>query len=155
MRARDGGSAEQERDAGGDERAEGDEQDDQRQAVGDSRTSRVSFASCRDGLGGRHVAERLDAHVGVGLLRGRDGGERGVDALSRVLDLARQLVVHDDRAAVPRDRVRAVLGAERALDVGDVRRSSRRVTTSLTAAVTRGSSAFIEPLPWMRTCSPD
>ena len=81
-RADDGGRAEHERDAGGDERAERDEQDDQHQAVGDEvRLLAVLGVLGGDLLGGRGVAELLDAHAGVELLGGGDGGERLVDEL--------------------------------------------------------------------------
>ena len=108
-RGRDGGGAEHEREAGGDERAERDEQDDQHQAVGDElRLLAVLGVLGGDLLGGRGVAELLDAHAGVGLLDGGDGGERLVDELLDVLVGAGHREVHDDRAAVLGDGVDAV-----------------------------------------------
>ena len=82
----DGGGAEHQRDAGGDERAEGDEQDDQHQAVGDEvRLLAVLGVLGGDLLGGRDLAELLDADAGVRLLNGGDGGERLVDELLDLL----------------------------------------------------------------------
>ena len=121
-RGRDGGGAEHEREPGGDERAERDEQDDQHQAVGDELgLLAVLGVLGGDLLGGRRVAELLDAHAGVRLLRGGDGGQRLVDELLGVLVGAGDREVHDDRAAVLGDRVRAVALLERALDLGDAR----------------------------------
>jgi hypothetical protein len=119
-RARDGSGAEHERDAGGDERAERDQQDDQQQAVGDRlRALPVPRVLGGDLLGGRDLAELLDPHAGVGGLHGGHGGERLLDELLDVLVRARHREVHDDRAAVPGDRVGARSGIERALDLGD------------------------------------
>jgi len=69
-------------------------------------------------------AELLDDHLGMGLLDRGDGGERRLGLLGelvggRVVLDARQLEVHDDRAAVLGDRVRLVPRVERALDLGD------------------------------------
>ena len=88
---RDGGGAEHERHAGGDDRAERDQQDDQHQAVGDAaRAFLPSLASCAAiSLVGRGVAELLDAHAGMGGLGGGDGGERLVDELLDLLVGAR------------------------------------------------------------------
>ena len=106
--------------AGGDDRAERDEQDDQHQAVGDELRLLAVLGVLRgDLLGGRDVAELLDAHAGVGGLDGGDGGERLVDELLDVLVRAGQREVHDDRAAVLGDRVDAGGRVERALDLGD------------------------------------
>ena len=103
----------------------------------------------------RSVAERLDADVGMRLLRRGDRGERGTDERLGLLDLAGQLVVDDDRPAVLGDRVRPVLPAMSGLSMSVTPLiRSRRLARSLAAAVTRGSPALIDPLPWTRTCSP-
>ena len=121
-RGRDGGGAEHEREAGGDERAERDEQDDEHQAVGDELGPLAVLGVLGgDLLGGRGVAELLDADAGMRLLRGGDRGERLLDELLGVLGGARDREVHDDRAAVLGDRVRVRRGIERALDLGDAR----------------------------------
>ena len=97
---------------GGDDRAERDQQDDQQQAVGDGlRLLAVLRVLSGDLLGRRGVAELLDAHLGMGGLDGGHGGERPADELLGLLIRAGELEVDDDRAAV--------LGGERALDVGD------------------------------------
>jgi hypothetical protein len=61
------------------------------------------------------LAERLDAHAGMGGADRRHGGQRPLDEVLRVR--AGDGVVHDHRAAVFRDGVRARRGIERALDV--------------------------------------
>ena len=49
-----------------------------------------SFSNCGvERLGGGGVAELLDAQLGVRLLGGGDGGQRGVDALLGLLQVAR------------------------------------------------------------------
>ena len=72
----DRGRAEQQRDAGGDEGAEGDQQDDQRggirEGLGGLLVLRVLLV---EDPGGRRAAELLDADAGVRLLRRGDGGE--------------------------------------------------------------------------------
>ena len=118
-RGRDGGGAEHERDAGGDERAERDQQDDQH--AGRRRWPRAFLPSLRvlggDRLGRRGVAELLDAHAGMGVLDGGHGGERLRRRASRACSSrAGQREVHDDRAAVLGDGVGAV-GASSGLSI--------------------------------------
>ena len=72
-------------------------------------------------LGGGGVAELLDAQLGVGLLGGGDGGQRGVDVRLRLLEVAGHLEVHERGAPVLGDLSLVALG-ERGLDVGDVLR---------------------------------
>ena len=111
-RGRDGGGAEHERDTGGDDRAERDQQDDQQQGVGDAlRLLAVLLVLGGDLLGGRRLAELLDAHAVVSGLDGGDGGERLVDELLRLRVGAGQLEAHEHRATV--------LGGQRGLDPGD------------------------------------
>ena len=89
-----------------------------------------------DLLGGRDVAELLDAHAGVSGLDGGHGGERLLDELLDVLVRAGHREVHDDRAAVLGDGVDA-RGGSSGLSISvtpSIR--SRRLTTSRTAAVT-------------------
>ena len=119
-RARHGGRAEHEREARRDERTERDQQDDQQQAVGDelrllARPWRPEPRSPWR-LRRRRTARR--AHRD-GRLDGGHCGERLVDELLDVLVRAGDLEVHDDGAAVLRDRVDARGGIERALDRGD------------------------------------
>ena len=79
-----------------------------------------SLASCAAiSFGGRGVAELLDAHTGVRLLGGGDGGQRLVDELLDLLVGAGHREVHDDGATVLGDGVDAVGRIERALDLGD------------------------------------
>ena len=121
-RARDGGGAEHQRHAGGDECAEGDEQDDQHQAVGDEvRLLAVLGVLGGDLLGRGDLAELLDANAGVRLLNGGDGRERLVDELLDLLVAAAQREVHGDGPAVLRDGVDPVGRVERALDLRDPR----------------------------------
>ena len=79
-----GGDAEQQRQAGGDERAEREQQDHQR----DRQRERLGLLEVvlehlRDGLAGAGVAELLDAQLGVRLLGGGGGGEDRVDLAPR------------------------------------------------------------------------
>jgi hypothetical protein len=121
-RADHGGRAEHERESGGDERAERDQQDDQHQAVGDElRLRPILGVLGGDLLGGRGVAELLDANAGVGLLHRGDGGERLVDELLDLLVGAAHREVHRDGPAVLGDGVEPVGRVERALDLRDAR----------------------------------
>ena len=122
----EGRDAEQQRDAGGDGRTEHEQQDDQRADHRDLlrlRLVRTLGGAERLALG--RAAVLLDEHLGVRLLDGGDGCERGVgDGLERLLLLLRLVLPgqregDEHRAAVLRDGVGAVLLVERALDVGD------------------------------------
>ena len=109
---RDGAGAEHEREPGGHDGAERDEQDDQQQDVGDQRRLlAVLRVLLGDRLGRGRLAELLDPHAGMSGLGGGHGGERLLDELLGLLVAAAQLEAHEDRAAV--------LGGERALDLRD------------------------------------
>jgi hypothetical protein len=117
---RRGAGAEHEREAGGHDGAERDQQDDQRQGAGDQLgLLAVLGVLRRDLLGGGGIAELLDPHLGIGLLDGGDGGERLLDELLGVLVRARHREVHDHRPTVLGEGVDTGGGIERALDLGD------------------------------------
>ena len=104
-----------------------------------------------DLLGRRGVAELLDADARMRLLHGGDRGERLVDELLGVLVAARHREVHDDRAAVLGDRVRAVAGSSGLSISVTPLIASRRLHDVLDRGGDLGSPT---PLPWMSTCSP-
>ena len=120
-RPHDRGQREQQRKAGGDERAEGDdedhERDRQREELG---PLEVLLEGGRQRLAGAGVAELLDAQVGVGLLGGRGGGERGADAVLGGVVLALELE-GDERGAVVARELALVALRVGGLDLGDVR----------------------------------
>ena len=70
-------------------------------------------------IGSESVAELLDAQLGVGLLGGGHGGQRGVDVRLRLLQVTGHLEVHERRAPVLGDLSLVAL-RERGLDVGHV-----------------------------------
>ena len=81
----DGGQAEEQRDAGGDDGAEGEQEDDQRAAEGELHGLRLVgrlLVGERVALGGAAVL--LDAQLGMSLLDGGDGGERGLGRLDQL-----------------------------------------------------------------------
>ena len=89
-RAHHGREAEQQRHAGGDQRAEGDDEDQQRDRQRERLGALEVLLELRvERLGGGGVAELLDAQLGMRLLGGGDGGQRGVDALLGLLHVAR------------------------------------------------------------------
>ena len=84
----DRGHAEQERDAGGDGRAEGEQQDEQRAAHRELHVARLVGGSLLvEGLALGRGAVLLDEQLGMGLLDGGDGGERGARGLLERLDV--------------------------------------------------------------------
>jgi hypothetical protein len=117
------GEAEQERHAGGDDRAEGEQQDDQRGTEGELHGLRlVGGLLLGEGVTLGGAAVLLDAQLGMRLLDGGDGGERSLghlDQLRVVLVGVGEAEVDDHGAAVLGDGVGAVGLVQRAVDVGD------------------------------------
>src|SRR3954454_14150016 len=119
-RADDGGRAEHERHPGGHEGSERGEQDQQRRGIGEELgRPLVAVVLLGERLRGGRAAELLDAHARVVALDGGDGGERPTDVALGVLVAAGQREAHGDRAAVAGDRLRALRGIQRALDLRD------------------------------------
>ena len=155
-RARHGGGAEHERETGGDERAERDQQDDQQQRVGDElRPLAVLRVLGRDLLRGRGVAELLDAHARMGA-SGRPPPRRAAcRRASRRARPSRRISKFTTTERPSSETVFARAAGSSGLSISvtpSIR--SRRLTTSRTAAVTSGSPASTDPLPCTSTCSP-
>jgi hypothetical protein len=99
----DGGGAEHERQPGGHDGAERDQQDDQHQDVGDQLGLLAVLRILRgDRLGRGDLAELLDPHARMGGLSGGHGGERLLDELLGLLVGPAHREAHQQRAAVPR-----------------------------------------------------
>ena len=110
------GHAEQQRDAGGDQRAEGEHEDDERHGErGDLGLLEVLGEAVAHGLGDAGVADLADQQVRVGLLHRCRRGQRGVDAVRRGVGIARDLERQQRGAAVGR-QLAAVARVQRRLD---------------------------------------
>ena len=112
------GDPEQQRQAGGNERAERRHEDQQRDRQREELGPlRVVLERLPDRAAGAGVAEFLDPHVRMRGLHTLDGGEHGHHAIARGLGVAEQIELQQGRAAVSGDQVPAV--RERRADVLD------------------------------------
>ena len=158
MVATNGGDAEQQRDAGGDGRAEREQQDEQRAA----HRELLLLGLVRALRGAERLAARTRRRAPRRAARDAPSGRRrrpraGASATfssascsSSVSTLPGSVKVTSDRAAVLGDGVGAVGRVERALDVGD----ALDLLEPADDVLDRGrdlqdSSALIEPLPWI------
>ena len=145
--AGDGGGAEHERQAGGDDRAERGQQDDQQQGVGDQRAhclpSLASWAAIS--LVAEASPNCSTRTPGWAALDGGDGGERLRDELGGLRVGARELEV----ARRPSGRPWRSSGA---LDAG--RRPSIRLEARHDVAHGGGDRGSPAPVPCTSTCSP-
>jgi hypothetical protein len=121
-RAHDCGRAQEQRQPGRHQRAEGDEQDEEREGQGEVLgLLEVVVQGLAQALRRGGVAELGDRRLGMRALERGGGRERRVDRLLGGVDVARQVEVDEHGAAVLR-HVAGVLREQRVLDVADAAR---------------------------------